>query len=123
MPVCKPSSNLRNWTVRCPYCGDSKTLTHGHFSILIDTSSDSPLFYQCFKCHESGVLTPQVLEDLGVGYDRIINRELESFNIKSTHSSYFRDKSKNFIVPEPTDTLENARKLDYINQAIFLVGI
>ena len=40
LPVCKPSTNMKNWTVRCPYCGDSKTANHGHFSILIDLDSD-----------------------------------------------------------------------------------
>ena len=117
LPVCKPNSSMRNWTVRCPYCGDSKTANHGHFSILIDLGSDAPLLYQCFRCQESGILNSQVLEDLGI-FDNEISKQLKSFNFKASNASYFRDKIKNFTVPMPTDTLENARKLDYINRRL-----
>lgn len=118
LPICKPSSNLRNWVVRCPYCGDSMKSNHGHFSILIDLNSDAPLLYRCFRCNESGIITPQVLEDLNVGYDQPLNRQLEIYNKLSSSSSYFKDKVKNFIVPVPADTASNRYKLNYINQRL-----
>lgn len=118
LPVCKPTSNMRNWVVRCPYCGDSKTANHGHFSILIDTSSDAPLLYRCFRCNESGILIPQVLEDLNVGYDQSLNNQLNIFNKLSSNSSFFKDKIKNFIVPIPSDSSRNRYKLNYINNRL-----
>ena len=118
LQICKPSSNLRNWVVRCPYCGDSKKSNHGHFSILIDLNSDAPLLYRCFRCNESGIITPQVLEDLNVGYDQSLNRQLEIYTKLSSSSSYFKDKVKNFIVPVPVDNPSNRYKLNYINQRL-----
>ena len=80
LPVCKPTSNMRNWTVRCPYCGDSKISNHGHFSILLDLNSDAPILYRCFKCNESGILTPQTLEDLDIGSTLELDKQLKLFN-------------------------------------------
>ena len=118
LPVCKPSSNLRQWVVRCPYCGDSIHASHGHFSILVDLQSDAPLLYRCLKCNESGILIPQVLEDLNLGYDQSLNQQLDYFNRLSSNSSYFKDKIKNFIVPVPHDTPINRYKLNYINNRL-----
>ena len=118
--MCKPTSSRRNWVVRCPYCGDSKTLNHGHFSILIDVNSDAPLLYRCFKCNDSGIITPQVLEDLGLYTNNEFIRDLNLLNRTSTNGTYFKDRPKSFSVPVFTDCLENARKLDYINQRLGL---
>lgn len=118
LPVCKSSSNMRNWTVRCPYCGDSKSANHGHFSILIDMNSDAPIIYQCFRCRESGLLIPQVLEDLDLGSDQSLNQQLGILNRLSSNSSYFKDKIKNFIVPVPANTTSNQIKLSYINNRL-----
>lgn len=118
LPVCKPSSNMRNWVVRCPYCGDSIRSNHGHFSILVDLQSDAPLMYRCLKCNESGLLIPQVLEDLSLGYDQSLNKQLETFNKLNSNSSYFKDKVKNFIVPIPSDNAKNRYKLNYINNRL-----
>lgn len=118
LPICKPSSNMRNWVVRCPYCGDSMKANHGHFSILVDLNSDAPLLYRCFRCNEAGILTPQVLEDLSLGYDQSLNQQLNIMNKLSSNSSFFKDKVKNFIVPVPRDTPKNYLKLAYINNRL-----
>lgn len=120
LSVCKPSSTRRNWVVRCPYCGDSKTINHGHFSILIDMTSDAPLLYHCFKCNDSGILNPQVLEDLGIYTNQEFSRSLDLFNRSSSNGTYFRDRPKDFRVPKFSDHGENARKLDYVNQRLGL---
>ena len=118
LPVCKPTSNMRNWTVRCPYCGDSKISNHGHFSILLDLNSDAPILYRCFKCNESGILTPQTLEDLDIGSTLELDKQLKLFNRTSGNGIYFKDKIKSFAVPVPFDCAENAQKLDYINHRL-----
>ena len=118
LPICKPTSNMRNWVVRCPYCGDSMKSNHGHFSILIDLQSDAPMLYRCFRCNESGILIPQVLEDLNLGYDQSLNQNLNLLNKLSSNSSYFKDKVKNFIVPVPAANARNYMKLQYINNRL-----
>ncbi len=118
LSYCKPTSNLRNWVVRCPYCGDSLNSSHGHFSILIDLQSDSPILYRCFKCNESGILTPQVLEDLTLGYNESLNRQLNMMNKTTSSRSYISDKIKKYIVPVPRCTNSNQHKLSYINNRL-----
>lgn len=118
LPFCKASSNMRNWTVRCPYCGDSVKSNHGHFSILVDLNSDAPLLYRCFRCNESGILIPQVLEDLNIGYDESLNKKVNLLSRASSNSSYFKDKIKNFVVPIPGDNSRNLYKLNYINNRL-----
>ena len=120
LPVCKTSSNNKNWVVRCPYCGDSKTSNHGHFSIRIDTTSDTPMIYRCFRCNESGMVTPKTLEDLDLGLSQELQRNLDIINRMSGNAEYFRDKIKPFKVPVVSDTGENAKKLDYINRRLGL---
>ena len=120
LPVCKPNSAKRNWVVRCPYCGDSKTANHGHFSILIDINSDAPLLYRCLRCNESGIISSQTLEDLGLYVSNEFVRDLSLFNATSINPIYFKDRVKKFEVSLPTDSGENARKLDYINQRLGL---
>lgn len=120
LPVCKPSSNLRNWVVRCPYCGDSKTSNHGHFSIRIDEHSSSPMIYRCFKCNDSGLLTAKTLDDLGLPVNGDLQNSISLLNRTSGNSEYFKDKIKNFKVPVPQDTAENAQKLDYLNKRLGL---
>ena len=119
LPVCGQSSNGKNFVVRCPYCGDSTKQNHGHFSILIDLTSDAPMIYRCLRCNESGTLTSQVLEDLNLNLSQALQKNLAHVNLLSGGTSdYFRDKIKPFKIPIPKDTAENARKLDYINRRL-----
>lgn len=120
LPVCKPSSNLRNWVVRCPYCGDSRTSNHGHFSIRIDEQSSAPMIYRCFKCNDSGTLTVQTLEDLGLRVTGDLTTGIQLVNRLGNNSTYFKDRVKRFKVPVFKDTAENAQKLDYINRRLGL---
>lgn len=120
LPVCKPTSNLRNWVVRCPYCGDSKTSNHGHFSIRVDEQSTAPMIYRCFKCNDSGLLTIQTLEDLGLRVTGDLTSGIHLLNRLGSNSAYFKDRVKKFKVPVPLDTAENAQKLDYINRRLGL---
>lgn len=63
-PAYRASGN-KELRVRCPYCGDSqKNASSAHFYIEMNP----PFRFHCFKCETSGVLTQQVLRDLGV-YD------------------------------------------------------
>lgn len=59
--------NETEYRIRCPYCGDSiNNYNTGHMYINIDTESNSPIKYICFRCNESGVLTEELLGLLGI---------------------------------------------------------
>ena len=119
LPMCKSDSAGRQWTVRCPYCGDSKNPTHGHFSILVDTNSDRPLLYRCFKCNESGILNSQVLEDLGIYTTQSFNKDFKIYNLLSSKKvSYNIDKPKTYVIPNYKEDYRLEEKLKYLNSRL-----
>lgn len=122
LPVCIPNSTRTQWTIRCPFCGDSKNQAHGHLSIKIDEDDDtSPMLYRCFKCDASGLVTDQFLQDLGIYLDNDSIKELRSINRRSIRKNRFtNDRIENYIVPIPSDNNENKRKLQYINDRLGL---
>ncbi len=119
LPVCKPDSSLRNWVVRCPYCGDSRTENHGHFSILIDPFQETTMIYRCFKCNESGMFTEQQLEDLGLYINPDQRQKLNLFNHRAASNTFYIDKPKNYkVLPIENPTAEVYRKLNYVNERL-----
>lgn len=54
------------YLTRCPYCGDSKKLDHGHFYLKIVDDETTPILYYCHKCPASGALNKETLELLGI---------------------------------------------------------
>lgn len=115
LPVCKPTSNHKNWVIRCPYCGDSKTANHGHFSILIDINSNTPIIYRCFRCNESGILTNSTLEDLGIYLSSDIKNSLIYYNKYSSRNRISNNEPKNYKIPSWSLCANNLKKLLYIN--------
>lgn len=117
LPVHKISSGGIQHTIRCPYCGDSKNPSHGHLSVKIDLSEPlSPIVFRCFKCNTSGILTPQVLEDLGLTIDTKLTDNLRNFNRKSAKYNKLTDtKIEDFNIPTYEYNKTVAAKLDYIN--------
>lgn len=122
LPVCIPNSAHTQWTIRCPYCGDSHDPSHGHLSIKIDVDDDSSaMVYRCFKCDVSGLVNDQFLQDVGVYIDSDMVKELRSLNRRSARKNLFtNDQIENFIVPVPDDCPENREKMEYINQRLGL---
>ena len=46
----------------CPYCGDTKW----HMYLFVDIGRDSPVGYNCFKCHQKGLLKQDWLDYFGI---------------------------------------------------------
>lgn len=122
LPVCIPNSTHTQWTIRCPYCGDSVNQTHGHLSIKIDEDDDSsPMLYRCFKCDTAGIVNDQFLQEVGVYMDAEMVKELRSINRRSSRRNLFtNDRIENFIIPLPEDNGLNRLKLQYINERLGL---
>ncbi len=119
LDVCIPNSLETQYVVRCPYCGDSRNPSNGHFSIHIDVSSDTPLLYRCFRCDASGIINSTVLDDIGLYAESNVIQELRSFNRKIIRKNKYVDNStKNYHVTPGTDSLKNLQKLKYVNERI-----
>lgn len=118
LPVYKVSPNGIQHTVRCPYCGDSKTPTHAHFSIKIDCDDpETPMLYRCFRCATQGLLTSQVLEDLGIHVDDL---DLKSLNRKVAKKNKFTGtKIEDFDLVNYDNNYDRVRyKIEYINRRL-----
>ena len=115
------ASGGKELLMRCPFCGDSKNIhSKGHFYISLG-NNDEPIFYNCFKCHAKGLLTPQVLGDMGI-FDTGLNVELNIHNRSSQEESLRNNIYKprvyylnnNYVTPSPL----SEAKLRYINKRL-----
>ena len=107
-------------TTRCPYCGDSKNILHGHFSIRINTNDDSICLYRCFKCSEAGILNSQVMEDLGVYLSIDDIKSIDVLNRPNSKSTYSRQRPLKYKVPVVINHVDNKLKLDYLKSRLGL---
>ena len=109
-----------NYIVRCPYCGDSVTANHGHFNIQIDPSNDSVMIYNCFRCPAGGVVTPDVLERLGVMDDSIMCSVI-AMNRNAPIREVSRYLSQNSLLQfdyKPPEFIRYPEKIRYINNRL-----
>lgn len=107
-----------NVVTRCPYCGDSRNILHGHFSIKIDINSDSIMLYRCLKCNETGILSSQVVEDIGIYLESDIAKALDVLNRSNSKSTYGRQKPLNYKVPIKIDPVDSKSKLEYLKERL-----
>jgi len=122
LPVYFTNSAGIQHTIRCPYCGDSKNQSHGHFSIKIDIDNDNePMLFRCFKCDVSGILTNDVLEEIGIDVSNDMANTIGKFNKSTTKSQPgIITKPLDYNVPIYSDTYINRRKLIYLNDRLGL---
>lgn len=113
----KGPDSRHNYIVRCPYCGDSATANHGHFNIRIDPTDNSVMVYNCFRCPAGGVVTPDVLERLGVTDSsvmdsiRVMNRNAP---IRDVSKYIAQDSLLQFDYKQP-DSTRYPEKIHYIS--------
>lgn len=116
LPVYIPSDDGAEHTVRCPYCGDSKTPSHAHLGIRIDPNDDDGMMWNCFRCGASGPVTDELLDDLGIYISEDELRELRNFNKKVEKLSKKKTivKTERFVVPLSQYSYSNELKRQYI---------
>lgn len=51
---------------RCPYCGDSDNIRHGHLYLKCSYDLNEPILYHCFLCNRSGKVNQKFLDRYGV---------------------------------------------------------
>lgn len=123
-PDAKSASGNKEVVMRCRFCGDStkdKKAKHLYLSLGYD---NAPPMFLCFKCKESGILTPQILMSLvDCSSDAEMLYSLRDNNSKIVKLSKNRVKGnkvyniKNLFVRD--DKLSEA-KLHYINKRLGL---
>lgn len=105
--------------MKCRFCGDSSDPKHMHFYISMGTD-DKPPMYNCFKCNESGILTPKVLKELGL-YDSDIHEKLRNSN-KNLSKRYPRMSKEGSVYYIKNDFIRNDpvshTKLQYVNSRL-----
>lgn len=121
IPNAKIVSGGSEMLVRCPFCGDSKNLSHAHMYIKVPQGHDEISFYSCKKCPSMGIVDDDLLRKFGCIDSNILvqlnkhNSEvmklpkyktLKSINIYPLNNHYIR---RNDI---------SKYKLNYINNRI-----
>lgn len=121
LDVCIVDSDELEYTVRCPYCGDSDNPNHAHLGIYIDLDTDDPMIWNCLKCGEGGRLTETLLEDLGIELDASEADILKKYDQKMAKLAMSRNsiiQSMRYKVPPEIAHAHEQRKLDYIEGRI-----
>lgn len=93
IPSAKLCSGGKELVLRCRYCEDSKNPNHAHMYINLGYN-DTPLFFNCFKCHTSGIVTHDKLLSWGLNVDINSMSKLITYN-KSVLSLDKNRKYKN----------------------------
>ena len=113
------SVNNKQHYTRCPYCGDSRNLSHAHLSVKIDVESDAPMVYRCLKCSTSGLVTDTFIEELGLYIDDESKKSLKSYNKKAMkYANLVNLDMEKFEVPLYQEGYNNNIKLNYINNRL-----
>lgn len=113
------SVNNKQHYTRCPFCGDSRNLSHAHLSIKIDLESDAPMVYRCLKCSVSGLVNDSFIEELGIYFDTDMKKELHSYNRKAMkYASLVNLDMEKYVAPLYQPSALNDAKLRYLNDRI-----
>lgn len=119
MPFYKASSNGISHTIKCPYCNDDSP-SHGHFCLKIDVDNeDEPILFNCLKCPAGGVVTKDVLNDIGISVPKDMNMSMMKINRRYAKKNKLIDVLiEDFDIPPVLDTKLADIKLGYINDRI-----
>lgn len=122
LPVWNTNSMETQWTIRCPFCGDSyKHLDHGHLSIYINRDDDTtPMMYRCLRCNESGLVDQDLLQQLDLNISSDGLRNIRSYNnrLKKTNRYVNKFADNDFTVPIFSSSDLHSEKLAYINRRL-----
>lgn len=119
LPFYKVSHNGISHTVKCPYCNDDSR-THGHFCLKIDVdNNDEPILYNCLKCSAGGILTSDVLNDLGLNTSVDIKQALNKSKKRYARKNKLIDVMiEDIIMPPIFQDYITLDKLKYLNDRL-----
>ena len=122
--------NQSEYRTRCPFCGDSLDLNKGHLYIHIDTESNTPIVYHCFKCEAGGMINKEALEAFDDIPEELISG-ISSFNStsdkvdsKGIYQNNDEELVFNYELPEirrcyKTEYIENRLGLSFMDDELY----
>ena len=121
VPSARIVSGGKEILCRCMYCMDSNDPNHAHMYIHIPSDKDDPAFYNCFKCHSSGIVTSKKLMEWGI-YDPLVGTNIDNINkFASAHGKLNPGETTIFNFNPAVFNYNLAQsKLDYINNRLGL---
>ena len=120
LPVYYPNRSNTQHVIRCTACGDSSNQSHAHLSIRINVNDDMPMLYRCFRCNDSGMVTPEMLYEWGVQLDKESLSSLGIYNkkTKKKNKGLFSDTYEEYFTPQIVDEMAYEFKCIYINNRL-----
>jgi len=100
--------------IRCPYCGDSKDISHAHFYIR----DEYPFFYYCQRCNNSGSFSSETMKDLNffdVEFLSALAEEKRTHKTSQKKESSFFSEKNDIILPEIKINSISENKINYLN--------
>jgi hypothetical protein len=117
------SNGERNRLIRCPECGDSEKLDHGHLSI----TRSYPFLYKCFRCNWSGAVNADFLKTFGVEITPELEEALKEnrASVRATAGEHAANHARNIqnivrglssqmTVPKILDSDRSSEKIEYV---------
>lgn len=116
----KPSGE-HNFRTRCILCGDSKKDPNKmRLGIKVDPANlEEPVWFNCFNCGSSGVLTNQMLRDI-VGNSHVscnvdgINKSVLNSNGNTKRNRFKNDRVIHVTIPNLRNDPKYIRKVKYL---------
>ena len=122
LPMSRVVSGGREILCRCKYCPDSDDITHAHMYIHIPQDKDDPAFFNCFKCHTSGIVTSKRLLEWGI-YDANFGEYLDLITKNADRKGKLNGYNR-IVYPKLSlnefNTDKAFYKLDYLNSRLGL---
>lgn len=121
VPTAKTGSGNTEIVVRCPFCGDSKILSHAHFYISVPKDGNDLSFYQCKKCLAHGIVDDYILRKIGCNDSNILVY-IQRHNSEVLKLPRYKTLKQIDVYPLKNDyirnDINNKHKLKYINDRI-----
>lgn len=118
VPNAKPASGLKQVVTICPFPGCSDRSGHLYIGSFTD---DRPIFYNCYKCGSSGLVTPSFLEAFNI-YSQDFEKSVAVINAKCANSNSNRISRNGTIYRLSnryiSDNSLTRAKLNYINKRL-----
>lgn len=86
LPRAKISPNKKEIIAQCQCCGDSKNIYSAHMYIKIPYNDELPV-YHCFRCNESGIVTPSTLMKWQLSDNTDMLVDLSGYNKRTSQLS------------------------------------
>jgi hypothetical protein len=121
LPVWDVTTNKKEISVRCPFCGDSKKHRNSsHLYVNLVPRGDEPHTYYCQRCKAKGVVNSALLKQLKLfNNDLNVGLAVHLKEVSKKGGRKYRPITRERInIPVPERTKLNLVKLKYFNERL-----